>query len=60
MDGQYGVKDLYISSPTVVNRNGVRQILEVPLNDAEKEKMANSAAQLEKVAHDGFKATGIE
>ena len=60
MDGQYGVNDLYISSPTVVNRNGVRQILEVPLNDDEKAKMANSAAQLEKVARDGFKATGIE
>ncbi|MBA1433819.1 L-lactate dehydrogenase [Bombilactobacillus bombi] len=60
MDGQYGVKDLFLSSPTIINRNGVRQTLEVPLNDDEKEKMAKSAAQLAKVAKDGFSAAGIE
>lgn len=60
MNGQYGVQDLYVGSPVVVNRNGVQEILEVPLNAAEQEKMNNSAAQLTKVAHDGFKAVGIE
>lgn len=60
MNGQYGVQDLYVGSPVVVNRNGVQEILEVPLNPAEQEKMNNSAAQLTKVAHDGFKAVGIE
>lgn len=60
MNGQYGVQDLYVGSPVVVNRNGVQEILEVPLNAEEQEKMNNSAAQLTKVAHDGFKAVGIE
>lgn len=60
MNGQYGVQDLYVGSPVVVNRNGVQEILEVPLNASEQEKMNNSAAQLTKVAHDGFKAVGIE
>lgn len=60
MNGQYGVQDLYVGSPVVVNRNGVQEILEVPLNAAEQEKMNNSAAQLTKVAHEGFKAVGIE
>lgn len=60
MNGQYGVQDLYVGSPVVVNRNGVQEILEVPLNAVEQEKMNNSAAQLTKVAHDGFKAVGIE
>ncbi|UQS82330.1 L-lactate dehydrogenase [Bombilactobacillus folatiphilus] len=60
MDGQYGVNDLYISSPTVVNRNGVVSVLEIPLSASEKEKMQSSAAQLRKVATDGFKATGIK
>lgn len=60
MNGQYGVQDLYISSPTVINRNGVQKILEIPLTDAEKAKMDNSAAQLRKVAEDSFKEVGIK
>lgn len=60
MDGQYGLNNIYIGSPTVVNRNGVKEILEVPLNEEETKKMNASAAQLQKVAADGFKAVGIK
>lgn len=43
LDGEYGEKDVYIGSPAIVNRQGIKQIVEIPLNDSEKEKMAHSA-----------------
>ncbi|UQS84030.1 L-lactate dehydrogenase [Bombilactobacillus thymidiniphilus] len=59
MEGQYGLNDLYIGSPAVVNRNGVREILEVPLSSEEQHKMQQSAAQLKHIANEGFEAVGI-
>jgi len=60
MTGQYGVSDIYIGSPAIVNRKGLKQIIEVPLNDEESAQMKKSAAELEKILKDGFEATGIE
>ena len=39
----YGEKGIYIGVPSVVNRNGIREILEIELNDEEKNKFAESA-----------------
>ena len=60
MTGQYGVSDIYIGSPAIVNRKGLKQIIEVPLNDEESAQMKKSAAELEKILKDGFEATGIK
>jgi L-lactate dehydrogenase len=60
MDGEYGVKDIYIGSPAIVNRKGLRQIIEVPLTDEESAQMKKSADELHKILKDGFEATGIE
>ena len=54
MNGEYGLNDIYIGSPAVVNASGVAQVLEVPLDDREKKAMASSAETLEKVAKDGM------
>ena len=54
MNGEYGLKDLYIGTPAVVNASGVARVIEVPLNDREKKAMADSAAELEKVAKNGL------
>ena len=54
MNGEYGLKDLYIGTPAVVNASGVARVIEVPLNDREKKAMAASAAELEKVAKNGL------
>ena len=54
MDGQYGLNDIYIGTPGVVDGNGLRQIIEVPLNEAEKAKMTASAATLKQVLTDGM------
>ena len=33
MNGEYGLNDLYIGTPAVVNASGVAKVIEVPLND---------------------------
>ena len=54
MNGEYGLNDLYIGTPDVVNASGVAKVIEVPLNDREKKAMADSAKQLEEVAKNGM------
>ncbi len=49
MEGEYGLNDLCISVPTIVSQSGVEQILEIPLNEDEKEKLKKSAEELHKV-----------
>ncbi|OLS41690.1 L-lactate dehydrogenase [Bacillus sp. MRMR6] len=48
LNGEYGHKDVYIGVPAIVNRNGVREVVELDLNDEEKEKFANSVNVLKK------------
>ncbi|EXJ23449.1 L-lactate dehydrogenase [Alkalibacterium sp. AK22] len=43
LEGEYNQNDIYIGSPAIINRNGVKKIVEIPLNDSEKEKMKHSA-----------------
>jgi L-lactate dehydrogenase len=48
LSGQYGEHDVYVSVPAIVNREGVREVLELPLNDAEKRGFAASCAAMRK------------
>ena len=41
-DGVYGQDDIYIGVPAVINSNGVRELLELELNEEEQEKLNNS------------------
>ena len=41
-DGQYGQDDIYIGVPAIINSNGVRELLELNLNEYEQEKLDNS------------------
>lgn len=43
LKGEYGARGLYIGVPAVVNRNGVREVLEMELTEAEQEKFKQSA-----------------
>ena len=54
MNGEYGLNDLYIGTPAVVNASGVAKVIEVPLNDREKKAMADSAKQLEEYDKNGM------
>jgi L-lactate dehydrogenase len=45
----YGVDDICLSVPTIVNRNGVREVLKLPLTDEEVVKFQSSAATLKNI-----------
>lgn len=49
MEGEYGLSGLCISVPTIVSQNGAEQVLEIPLSEAEKEKLRHSARELKEV-----------
>ena len=42
LNGEYGLRDVYLGLPAYVNRNGVRRILPLNLRDDEIEKLKNS------------------
>jgi len=42
LENQYGQNDIYIGVPAIINRDGVREVLEIKLNDEEQEKLNHS------------------
>ncbi|WP_373601034.1 L-lactate dehydrogenase [Paraclostridium bifermentans] len=42
LNGEYGHKDVYIAVPSIVNKDGVREIIQLPLEIEEKEKFDKS------------------
>ena len=51
LGGLYGVDDLCMSVPAVVGRDGAEKVLEIELDDTEREKFRKSAETLKEVAH---------
>ncbi|MEH7237199.1 L-lactate dehydrogenase [Bacillus sp. JJ1562] len=49
MDGDYGQENVYIGVPCVINRNGIREIMELELNAEEQQKFENSANVLKQI-----------
>ena len=48
LDGEYGEKDLCIGVPCLLGKGGIEKIIELKLNDEEKELFAKSAAAVHK------------
>ena len=46
IDKLYGVRDLYIGMPAVINREGIREIVKINMIDADQEKFIQSAGIL--------------
>lgn len=46
LDGEYGQKDVYIGVPAIINRAGLREVLEIELNEKEKEQFNYSVLVL--------------
>ena len=42
LENQYGHNDIYIGVPAIINRNGVRELIELNLNEYEQEKLDSS------------------
>lgn len=49
LDGQYGLKDIYIGAPAKLGKEGVEEIIELQLNDEEKGLLYDSANSVREV-----------
>jgi len=50
MEGQYGINDICLSLPTIVNGKGADKVLELPFNDEEIDGLRKSASTLKGLA----------
>lgn len=48
LEGEYGLDDICIGVPVILGKNGIERIVDIPLSDAEKDKMKESAAGVSK------------
>src|SRR5688572_957977 len=49
LQGEYGLNDIYLGVPTKLGKNGIEQIIELKLNDEEKELLYASANSVKEV-----------
>jgi malate dehydrogenase len=49
LQGEYGLKDIYLGVPVVLGKNGVEKIIELQLNDSEKALLNSSAKAVKEV-----------
>ncbi|MCG1022642.1 L-lactate dehydrogenase [Sutcliffiella horikoshii] len=49
LNGEYDSEDIYIGVPAIVNRNGIREILELDLNEKESEQFRHSVKVLKEI-----------
>lgn len=56
LEGQYGMKDIYLGVPVKLGQNGIEQLLELKLNDAEMNLLKTSAEHVRSVmsVYDGM------
>jgi malate dehydrogenase len=47
LNGEYGVKDLYVGVPVVIGANGVEKVVEVTLDPTEKQMFEKSVASVQ-------------
>jgi malate dehydrogenase len=47
LDGEYGIKDLYVGVPVVLGAKGVERIVEIDLSSAERDAFEKSAASVQ-------------
>ncbi len=46
LTGQYGISDVCLSLPSVINRRGIARVLELQLSDEEREQLTRSATAI--------------
>lgn len=49
LNGEYGLRDIYLGVPVKLGRNGIEEIIELKLNDDEMALLKNSAAAVREV-----------
>ena len=46
LDGQYGVRDLYVGVPVVIGAGGVERVVEIELNKTEQKEFKSSVGSV--------------
>ncbi|WP_425593999.1 hypothetical protein [Metabacillus endolithicus] len=49
LEGENGHSDVYIGVPSVINRTGIKKVVELSLNDQEQEKFTKSVQTLKDI-----------
>jgi malate dehydrogenase len=49
LQGEYGLKDIYLGVPVKLGKNGIEQIIELKLNAEEKKLLDDSAKAVKEV-----------
>ncbi|MCH6197351.1 L-lactate dehydrogenase [Corynebacterium mastitidis] len=49
LEGEYGQEDIYIGTPAILNRGGIRRVVELELSEREQERFAHSANTLREI-----------
>lgn len=49
LQGEYGLKDIYVGVPVVLGKNGIDKIIELPLNSDEKDLLYASASAVKEM-----------
>lgn len=52
LNGEYSENGFYIGVPALINRNGVRKILEIPLDESEKKRFKDSAKVIKEMLNE--------
>ena len=55
LDGNYGENDIYIGVPAIINRNGIKELLELKLNQEDQAKLDNSCNVLKQLIENDLK-----
>lgn len=51
LTGQYGINGLYVGVPVKLGKNGIEQVLEIKLSDAEKQELKKSADSVQELVN---------
>jgi len=51
LEGEYGLRDLYVGVPVKIGRGGIEKVIEVPLSDKEKRELEVSAGHVRELVH---------
>lgn len=54
LSGEYGLKDIYIGTPAIINSQGIASVVEVPLSESENALLQKSAKTLKQTAQTGL------
>ena len=49
LDGEYGIRNCYLGVPVVLGKNGIEKVIELDLNDQEKESLETSRKHVKEV-----------